>query len=460
MPLVSPFRAIQFTAAQTATSGHPVNLSDLLAPPYDVLDQRGKDALLARNPDNIVAIDLPHLPAKQLGPDATYAAAAQRLSAKMTDGTFARRPSPVMFAYRQTFTFVGKQHQRTGLIATIDLRPFGPAKPGTGAGGGVLPHEQTFSGPKEDRLALMRATRTQLSPIFGLLPDDHHHLTNRLAHVCKLRHPQVSATSDDGTLHELWTIDDQATLDHLAADCREQDVFIADGHHRYTTALNYLAELEKAGPVAPDHPARRCMFVLISMHEPGLVIGPTHRVLAGMADYSWEHFERASKGILTLTPVKGGLGAIEHALQRDARKTGKNELGLYDFESQRAWLCTPTHDDPLRDQFPDKPMAWRTLDVALCQHLIVERICQPKLNAGQPVQWAFPHSIDEVHAIGQGQQTSAGGGSTFSPQLAVIVDPTPLSAVRDVSRANELMPQKSTFFFPKLATGLAMHALE
>jgi uncharacterized protein (DUF1015 family) len=465
MPRTHPFHAVQFAEAFGATPGHPVDVSALIAPPYDVLDAGAKDALLARDERNIVAIDLPHLPAKQLGPDSAYAAAALRLFEYLKSGVLHKHHQPVMFVYRQTFTFERQQHQRTGLVATIDLLPFGPDTDGT-RGGGVLPHEQTFSGPKEDRLALMRATRTQLSPIFGLVPDDKRNLAERLDQHTRHHVPSVRATTADSageTLHELWTVADSATIAHLQGATLGQDVFIADGHHRYTTALNYAQQLRSAGKhPAPDHPALRCMFVLISMHDKGLVIGPTHRVLAGMPGYSWDAFERASKGLLQLEPLKGGLGAIEHALKSGARRSGKNSLALYDFATGHAHLCTPTDPDPLKAQFPDKPQAWRTLDVAICQHLIVERICQAKLMAGatDPVRWAFPHSIEEVAAIGDGRQTSAGGGPDFGAQLAVIVDPTPLQAVRDVSRASELMPQKSTFFYPKLATGLFMHGLE
>lgn len=453
MPTIYPFAAVQFAQAFSAKPGHQADLSTLLAPPYDVLDQRGKDALLARNDDNIVAIDLPHLPAKQLGPDAAYQSAALRLRAKLKDGTLARREKPVMFAYRQTFTFAGKEHRRAGLIATLDVRPFGPSKDGSG---GILPHEQTFSGPKEDRLALMKATAMQLSPIFGLVPDDQHNLTRRLAHICASRPAEVVATTDDGTRHEMWCVDGDAMITNLVHDVRGQDVFIADGHHRYTTAINYMNGL---GKLPSGHAASRCMFVLISMHEPGLVIGPTHRVLAGMKGYSWGAFERAARGHLFMTPVKGGLGAIESAIKTGAKRSGKNCLGLYDFATEKAYVCTPVDPDPLKKDFAKKPLAWRTLDVAICQHLIVEQICQPKLNAGQPVQWAFPHAVSEVAALGRGEQLSSGGGAGFAAQLAVIVDPTPLTAVREVSRANELMPQKSTFFYPKLATGLALHGL-
>jgi len=466
MPHIHPFSAIQYgrlLSAPAARQGIPIDASDLIAPPYDVLDAAGKAILLAKNPANIVAIDLPHLPAKALGPDSAYASAALRLTSYLSNGTLAKRSTSCMFVYRQSFDFAGTRHARTGLVCTLDVQPFGKRP-----GGGILPHEQTFSGPKEDRLALMHATGTQLSPIFGLHPDAKRHAAQRLAHIAALHPPDVNARTDDGTLHELWAVDDQTLLAQLEGDLAGEDVFIADGHHRYTTAQSYLAQLEAAqGPLPVAHPAKRCMFVLVSMHDAGLVIGPTHRVLAGMPGYSWAAFERASKGLLDLTPVKGGLGTITGVMKTAARHQGRNVLGLYDFESGHAFIASPTHADPLKDQFSEKPEAWRTLDVALCQHLIVERICEAKLmglqtgpHATASVRWAFPHSIEEVQAIGKGEQTSAGGGADFAAQLAVIVDPTPLQAVREICVAGELMPQKSTFFYPKLATGLFMHALK
>lgn len=457
MPAIYPFVPVQYAQAVSAKPGTPADLSALIAPPYDVLDQPGKDGLLARSEDNIVAIDLPHLPAKDLGPDIEYASAGLRLRAKLQEGVFVKRAEPVMFVYRQTFEYAGSRHQRTGVVATLDIAPFGPGKDGRG---GILPHEQTFSGPKQDRLALMQATGMQISPIFGLVPDEHHNLARRVAHIAGLRPAEVVGTTDDGCLHELWAVHDEGTLAHLTHDLAGQDVLIADGHHRYTTAMTYLEHLQAGGKKLPaDHPARRCMFVLVSLHDPGLVIGPTHRVLAGIKGYSWHAFERASKGHLHLAPVHGGLGSIEHAIKVGAKKGGKNVLGLYDFATGTAHLCTPTDPDPLKGAFPDKPHAWRTLDVAICQHLIVEQIAQAKLNGGQPVQWAFPHSVADVDALGRGEGGKSGVGADFEPQLGVILDPTPLTAVRAVCGANELMPQKSTYFYPKLATGLFMFGL-
>lgn len=445
MPAIHPFRAVQYNHGKG-------DVSDLIAPPYDVLDLSQKQALLDKNPDNIVAVDLPHVPAKELGPAEAYEASADKLRSMIESGIMAQGDKPAIYAYRQTFEFQGESYQRCGMVAGVETVPFGNRE-----GGGILAHEQTFGGPKEDRMALMKATQTQTSPIFGLHPDENGEAVGILHGVMGSREADMTADMGDGIKQEIWTIDDEATISAYQNALEGEDIFVADGHHRYNTALNYL---ESLGDVPADHPARRTMYVLVSMSDPGLAIGPTHRVLGGMEDYSIEKFIEASAGILNIEAIDNDPHTFEDQMASLAeREHTKNVFGIYDYATGLCFGAWPAVNDPLDAQFPDQSEAWRTLDVALIQHLIVEEICQPELNNGDPVKWAFPHSIDEVIAIGKGEETGssiAGGGK---PQLAIIVRPTPLEAVRDISRAGELMPQKSTFFYPKLATGLWVNPL-
>lgn len=448
MPQVFPFRAVEFARPAGST-----DVSALVAPPYDVLDTSGKAALLQKNARNIVGIDLPHIPAKELGPPEAYAGAGKVFRSWLADGTMTKAVSPRMFAYRQTFESAGRKFQRSGMACTVETLPFGSRQ-----GGGILPHEETFSGPKEDRLALMKATHAQLSPIFGLHPDDKGQATAVILRLCSAREPDVTATTSDAVKHELWIVEKDADIKAYQAALAGEDVFIADGHHRYNTALNYLRGLEEKGAVAADHPARRCMIVLVGMSDPGLAIWPTHRILGGMSGYSWDELLRVADDHLKIEPVTGGLREVERATHQ-LSKLGDPRIGLFDFATGKGAVASPAMPDPLAGQFPTKPKAWRELDVAFVQYVLVERIAQPKLNDGQPVRWAFPHTIDEVAEIGAGHEKGSGGGKGFVPQLAAILRPTPLEAVKAVSRANELMPQKSTFFYPKLATGLFVNDL-
>lgn len=444
MPATFPFRAVTYNTPNGDVRG-------LIAPPYDVLDTKAKAGLIGANAHNIVSIDLPHTPAKELGPPEAYATAAKHYADWMRSGVLRRADKPAIFAYRQVFEFLGKRFERCGMACTIDTVPFGPRK-----GGGVLPHEQTFSGPKEDRFALMKATSCQLSPIFGLYADDLGRGTKITRSEMASREPDMTGDIGDGVQHEVWTVTDPSVISAFSDALIGEDIFVADGHHRYNTALNYLSHLESSGGLASDHPARRTMFVLVGMSDPGLAIGPTHRVLGGMQGYSWEAFNHATKEHLEIEVIGKDPASIERTLAK--AQVGTCVLGLLDFKTGTCAIARPRSSDPLATMFPSKSAAWRGLDVAIIQHLLVEKICVPSLNSGKDIKWAFPHSMPEVLEIGSGRETGAGGGAGFA-QVAVIVRPTPLAAVRDVSKANELMPQKSTFFYPKLATGLFLNPL-
>lgn len=444
MPAVYPFRAVEFNKGSGDASG-------VIAPPYDVLDSSQKKAMLAGDANNIVGIDLPHVPAKELGPKEAYQAAGESYRTMLESGVLRKREAPAMFAYRQSFEFEGKSYQRCGMAATVETVAFGDRD-----GGGILAHEQTFGGPKEDRKALMDATACQTSPIFGLHPDEDGEATRIVREIMDSRSPDVTAKIADGVQQEVWAIEDDATISAYQAALEGEDVFVADGHHRYNTALNYL---EALGDVPADHPARRTMMVLVSMNDPGLAIGPTHRVLGGMKDYDIDAFQQASAGLLNIEAIDNDPQTFLAQMKVLAEREKTNVFGIYDYATGLCFGAWPAIPDPLEDKFPDQSEAWRGLDVAIIQHLIVDEICSPELNGGEAVKWAFPHSIDEVLAIGRGDETGSSISGGGKAQVAIIVRPTPLDAVRDVSRAGELMPQKSTFFYPKLATGLWLNPL-
>ena len=318
MANVYPFRAIAYAAKG--------DVSKLIAPPYDVLDASEKQAMIDANDRNIVSIDLPYVPAKDEGPPEGYQRCGELLDAWLAEGTLERHEKPVMFAYRQGFEFAGQSYQRCGMGCCLETVAFGPRE-----GGGVLPHEHTFGGPKADRLALMKATGAQISPIFGLHPDDRGEATKVLHEVMASRNPDQTATTPDGVGHEIWIIDDEQIIARYREALQGEDVFVADGHHRYNTALNYLSEL---GDLPADHPARKTMFVLVGMSDPGLAIGETHRVLGGMDGYSWDAFERAASKHLAITPA-GDAGSLMDEMNAMAAEVGEgaNVLGLMDLAS-------------------------------------------------------------------------------------------------------------------------------
>jgi uncharacterized protein (DUF1015 family) len=442
MPKIHPIPSVRYAVEAGS------DVSALIAPPYDVLDEGAKDFLLARNPHNIAAVDLPHMPPKTVGPNSTYERAGDTFRQWLQRGVLRREPVPCCYIYRQTFTVADRSHRRLGVLANLPVQPLGSAP--DGGGGAIFPHEQTFSEPKEDRLKLMKATRAQLSPIFGLYSDPDGDVNQIIERIADSAAPTLHGTTpNDDVLHELWSVPDQTAA--LSKALFGRDTFIADGHHRYNTTLNYQHELMEGGKTLPDeHPANFCMFVLVSMQDPGMVVLPTHRVLGGMKDFALDAFAKAAAGKLQIkTFDSGGLAQLEAALPG----AGPHAIGLcgHDGDARKLAIATTVADDPLLSSCPQQSSAWRQLDVAIVQYLIVQQVCEPNFcPAGGRVTWKFPHGLDEVRTAVDGKQS----------QLGLVLQPTPLEAVRQVSEAGELMPQKSTFFYPKVATGLVLSRLD
>jgi uncharacterized protein (DUF1015 family) len=448
MAAVYPLTAIRYPQARQ---------SDLVAPPYDVLSDKDKARLQARNGHNIVGIDLPHIPPKDAGPDAAYEGAAHTLRMWLEAQILKRDAKPAIYPYMQTYTVGGTTYKRRGLFCRVRLEEFG-------LGGTIHPHEQTFSGPKEDRLKLMRATRANLSPVFGLYDDATNDVTDLLFEAVINQPPIASAElpSMDGNsivLSELWAVTDPAVIKDVQLLLADKHLYIADGHHRYTTCLNYRKEIMQGSgvPLAHDHPVNFCLFVLIAMQDPGLVIMPTHRVIAaeGLKDFYMERFCEVAMPTMQVHETKFNGDSLDR-LERELPGYGPHAIGVYDAVGDNAVVIRPRTDDPLAGfqddaQLKDKSAAWRQLDVAILQHMVFDRIVAPNFGIkGQPMSWAFPHEAHEVTTLCRGGKYRVG----------FLLQPTPLTAVRDLCNANELMPQKSTFFYPKLATGLVINPLD
>jgi uncharacterized protein (DUF1015 family) len=446
---IRPIDALGFAAAFTGAGGGDHDVSALIAPPFDVLDGPSKKLLLAQSPCNIVEVDLPHLPAKTVGPDEAYQRAGAQFRAWRRQQVLVRRGRPALFAYQQTFDDGGRMRQRRGLFADVALQGFGKAPDGRG---GIHPHERTFPEGAEDRLRLMRTTKAQLSPVFGMYADPAGSVGGMIAEVIERGAPSFfGVTATDGVRHEVWAIDQAGDIERLTEAFAGADLFIADGHHRYTTALAYQREAAAQGALPPEHPANYCLFVLVSIEDPGMLVLPTHRVIGGLTGFSFEKFAAAAKGKLEIRPFAGrDLDALARELP--AAGPSAHAIGLYAPANARQplWIATTTGADPLAATHANYSAPWRQLDVAIAQHLIVEQICQATFCPDRAVQWKFPHTFDELRMLADGKDYS----------LGLIMQPTPLKAVLQVSGAGEVMPQKSTFFYPKLATGLVIHPLE
>jgi uncharacterized protein (DUF1015 family) len=430
MPKLLAIRAIRYAAGG--------DLSTRIAPPYDVLDEGPKRELLSHDPRNIVAIDLPVTPPKTVGPDSAYEQAGDTYRQWLAQGVLVRDAQPALFAYEQFYTTPTGPATRRGLVAALGVEEFN--RPG----GGIFRHEQTIRGGTEDRLKLMRATRAQLSPVFAVY-DDAGGTVREMMNAYFSRPPDAHGTTQsDGVEHRLWVMRDEPMIDHLQRLFARTDVFIADGHHRYTTALNYSRE----------HPgnsaAAGCLFVLVAMQDEGLRVLPTHRVLCAVNGLTWQALGQAVQrdGRLALAATSRGRDEGASVLE-DLPGAGPHAVGLY-HRSQRTWsILTSRENDPLAGELPTRPVVWRTLDVAVLHELLVDRVLRPSFG-GAAIEYKYPHEVQQLVRL----------CLESDDRLGVLVQPTPLGSVCEVARAGQVMPPKSTFFYPKLATGLVINPLE
>jgi uncharacterized protein (DUF1015 family) len=409
---IAPFAALRYD--HTRLSG---DLSAVLAPPYDVLDQREKDALLAQHERNIVGIDLPHIPPKSAGPAEAYEASAKMLAAWQAEGVLVREAQPALYVYHQTFDYEGKHYTRKKFIARLRLQPFEEKV--------VLPHEKTFGGAKEDRLMLMKATHCNVSPVFGLFTDPEHQVETAFS-AATGNAPDIVANMQ-GVKNEMWIVTDPKVIDTVVGTLADKKVYIADGHHRYGTALTYRDWLAgEMGGLSADHPANYVMMVLGSMNDPGSLIAPYNRALADI-----------------------DLDTIVAAWQPGTAPADGNDADIRLFEGStgREVALKFTDRACLRDLQPGEVDPWYDLDAAYLHRHLIDNLLQSKLGSE-------PKVLYTKDAANTKQTAKEQNG------VALLVNATPMAHLRAVSEAGGLMPQKSTYFYPKLATGLTINFLE
>jgi uncharacterized protein (DUF1015 family) len=417
------------------------DLSAVIAPPFDVLDANQKAALQAKHPNNIVNVDLPHLPPKAAGPAEVYEKSDVTLRSWLNAGIMVRENRTAFYPYMQTYDHGGRKVHRRGFFALVRLSPFGE--------GQVVPHEKTYKGAIEDRFALMRATQCQLSPIFGLFNDRGNEVTKLL--YSGLSRPDFSGMLD-GVKHDMWKVSDPDLENQVSDLMTTHPVYIADGHHRYTTALAYQQEMVRrngGNPLPPNHPANFCMFTLVSMNDDGLLVWPTHRLIGGMQSFDVKAFDKAIAPQFEITPAPVGPEKMTEYVDQLLQKQGAHTFGLYDGATKELYQIRLIDHDILKRLEPDRSDAWRSLDVAILQRYLIEEVLQPKFGGGRELTKAYVSYADEVVPNTDGAKN----------QIALIVQPTPIHALEELGKHNEVMPQKSTYFYPKLATGMLLNPL-
>jgi uncharacterized protein (DUF1015 family) len=415
---VQPLRALHYNPSVAGP------LADVVAPPYDVIDDDQRSALIDRSPFNVAAVDLPR------GEPDPYAAAAELFDNWQLQGALVRDREPAVWAHTQDYTGPdGRTLTRHGFFCRVRIEDYGPGR--------VRPHERTHPGPKEDRLRLTRATRANISPIFSLYSDPSNAAWSALSPATE-ESPWGEVTDPDGTVHRLWRVSDPAAIAAVQAATRDSELLIADGHHRYETMQAYAEEVGGEG----EH--RYILMCLVALEDPGLTVFPTHRLVRGLDD------ERRQSLALAL---ERDFEMVEVPLEQVAPAPGEGplQLGYVNGQDERAFRLT-LKDQAIADAaLPGYSDAYRHLDTGVLETLVLKGALG-----------LSDEDISHFNGMFYARDTAEALAMVRSGEYdaAFLMRPTPVAQVREVAAAGENMPPKSTYFFPKLLTGLLFSPLQ
>jgi uncharacterized protein (DUF1015 family) len=434
MAEIAPLSPLRYDLSRLASSG---GLASVVAPPYDVIDAAQRAELAARHPNNVVKLILPEGEG-----DAKYKHAGDLLAAWRAEGALVRDDEPAFYRYDQTFTPPGapggKAITRRGFLGLVKLVALDR--------GIVLPHERTLSGPKEDRLKLFRATRTNLSPGFMLYRDPQRALEAALERATEL----AAFDTADGIHHAVAKITDAQAMREIVQGIAKSSLLIADGHHRYETAFRYMEETTSAGVARPEH--QYFMVFFANGDDPNLVVFPTHRHVHSLPSFDFEELCKGASALFDVKALPGGASAdVLTAALGEAGKAAPSLVACSGDGRAALFSLKAGADLGAHPVLGQKPGPLRRTDVALLHMGLLE----PVLGITPEAQAAKTNIFYPQDATAALRELRSGKG-----QVLFLMNATPVAQVREVAEAGEVMPQKSTFFYPKVLTGLCIHTLE
>lgn len=415
------------------------SIKDIVTPPYDVISTAEQEKYYNTNPYNIIRLEYGYKLPTDTGTDNRYTRAADCLDQWQSQGVMRQEDKPSLYLYQQQFSVGDKILTRTGIICGVKLEPY--------KNGVVLPHEETMPKHKADRLALMQASKANFSPIFGLYSDSERKIDNLLIKLTQDLPMSINFNDHWGNGHRLWVIDDEKILQEVQKLMEPQRIFIADGHHRYETALNYAQENPSADYI---------MMTLVNLYDPGLVILPTHRMISKNETNPNELLNALNEDFFVEKATTADENEIADLM---ADLAGLNEnsssgsehrqvFGLY-LGKGNFYTFKLRDEQTITQKMPsDKSQAWRKLDVSVLQKLILENLMsidQETVAGGEVVKYTRD-AQEAVQAVDEGRCN-----------MSFLMNPTLITEVTEVAANGEKMPQKSTFFYPKLITGLVIN---
>ena len=438
MPDIRPFRALRYDPATIA------DLALVVAPPYDVIDAAEEARLLERHPANVVRLDKP---SEQPGDEADdrYRRAARTLAGWRSDGTFRKDPHPSLYVYEQAYRVPGTDVTRTqrGFFGRLRLHAFDE--------GAVLPHERTMSGPKEDRYKLLRATGVNTSPVVAVY-DDPSGAGGRVLDEVTARAADVDLTDDDGVRHRLWAIeadgDGAAAVAPLLDAAAHAPVTIADGHHRYETALRYRDERRMSRSCEEDPAFDYILTLFIDAGAESLTVLPTHRIVRGLGDDGVAALLERLEDLFEVERDVDAAALRERFEAAGLARGGEGRFGLWTRAGGAFLTARRAAFAPL---LSDGGAALRSLDVTLLGAAL-ERLVG--IDSDAVAAGAIEYTKSAGEAIERVEAGIDGADAAF------LLEPTPVASVLAVAADGDVMPQKSTYFYPKALTGLVINPHE
>lgn len=441
MAKIAPFCGLRYNLQRIQ------NPAAVMAPPYDVISASLQENLYQRHPFNVVRLILGKTGPGDADNNNRYTRASADFLAWQQEGVLVRDREPSIYLYDQEFPMEGGvMVVRKGFIALTRLEDF--------SSGVVKPHEKTLAGPKADRLLLTKACGANFSPIFSLYSDPCCVL-EALTRGLREQPADLAVTDDDGVQHRLWQVTDPGTIAKAQSLLDNKPLFIADGHHRYETALNYRDfQRERHPDFTGKELFNYVLMYFANMEDQGMQIFPTHRLIFNLVDFSLESFLQALQEDFEVTSFS--LDPSDQQARSEARSRLKQQgeeghaLGLY--AGGNIFYLLSLRDEHVMDRFfPQKtPNALKTLDVSILHRLVLEGLLGITIEAQeQQLNLKYVKGFDEAFELVQVGEFP----------LAFLMNPTRMIEVREVANAGEKMPQKSTYFYPKLLSGLVINPL-
>lgn len=398
-------------------------LNTLVCPPYDIISEAQRENYIEENPYNIIRLELP------AGGDNRYREAGAALKSWLDNGILACDSEESIYVYEMKFAANGERYSLKGFVSLVALTDFSE--------GIVLPHEETLSKAKEDRFRLMNETFCNFSQIYSLYMDEDGSVCG-LIDGCSGGVPDMEVRDSDGTLHRMWRVSDSGVIERISETFKDKKLYIADGHHRYETALKFHKQqgTKSSGYIA---------MMLVNMENPGLVVFPTHRIVKGLENFSADNIINDCRRYFDIAEAPGE-ERMQAALN-ERYKDGKKAFAMYSGAG-KCVVMTLKDECAVKKLLPEMSDAYCGLDVSVLHSLVLERIFGiDKENMADQKNLSYTRSRSEaLEAV-----------DVYGADCSFILNPTKVSEIRGVALASEKMPQKSTYFYPKLITGLVMN---